>query len=237
MKNIYRVVLSVIILGGFVSCDYDDDMTPPNYVTFDATSSSTQVAIGGSTSYDVSVYTGNIVSTDRTFDIAVRETSSLSSAAYSLPETVTIPGGSNEAVFTIDIEDVDMVPNGGNLIMGLVPQAGLSAGRDLNLNVTWSCDTPLVIDFVFDAYASETGWEVTDTEGNVLLEGGGFEDGMTGASVERCLPEGDYTFTLLDAYGDGISAPGGATLSYNGVELAVVPGSFTTETSIDFTLE
>ena len=69
-----------------------------------------------------------------------------------------------------------------------------------------SYETSLVtLDLVTDNYASETTWEFTDSSGNIVAQGGGYTNNNTSSS-EIEIPSADecYTFTINDAYGDGI---------------------------------
>ena len=69
-----------------------------------------------------------------------------------------------------------------------------------------SYETSLVtLDLVTDNYASETTWEFTDSSGNIVAQGGGYSNNNTSSS-EIEIPSADecYTFTINDAYGDGI---------------------------------
>ncbi|SKB44656.1 hypothetical protein SAMN05660776_1063 [Salegentibacter holothuriorum] len=237
MKKYILLFVATLALS-FAGCDHESDFTSPNYAALQAGPADIKVELGGSTSYELNVYTANIVNEDRVIDIVVRESSSMSPAAYSLPETVVIPGGSNEAAFTVDVQDVNFSPNGESLIIGLAAQENFSTGDDFQLNVSLSCDSPLVIDFVFDGYANETTWNVKDTDGNTILEGGPYAEGAASATVERCLPDGDYTFSIFDAYGDGLTFPneGSVTLTFAGEELVVIPGDFDEEATEAFTL-
>ena len=63
----------------------------------------------------------------------------------------------------------------------------------------------ITLDLVTDNYGSETTWEFTDSSGNIIANGGGYESANTSSS-EIEIPSADecYTFTINDAYGDGI---------------------------------
>ena len=61
------------------------------------------------------------------------------------------------------------------------------------------------LELLTDDYPSETTWEVTDDAGNILFSGGPYTETETQYTEEFCLdPEGCYTFTIFDSYGDGI---------------------------------
>ena len=64
---------------------------------------------------------------------------------------------------------------------------------------------PVFLDILTDNYPNETTWEVTDDSGIVLFSGGPYNEQATLFTEELCLdPEGCYTFTIFDSYGDGI---------------------------------
>lgn len=57
-----------------------------------------------------------------------------------------------------------------------------------------------------DNYGSETSWEIRDANGNVIEEGGPYQDNTVGAQITEsvCLPDGCFDFIMKDAYGDGM---------------------------------
>ncbi len=57
-----------------------------------------------------------------------------------------------------------------------------------------------------DCWASETSWELLDSNNQVLYSGSGYADNNPTIIQESfCLPEGCYTFTLMDQFGDGMT--------------------------------
>ena len=69
-----------------------------------------------------------------------------------------------------------------------------------------SYDTSLVtLNLVTDNYGVETTWALTDSSGYIVAEGGGYSNNST-TSLGIEIPSSDecYTFTINDAYGDGI---------------------------------
>jgi len=77
---------------------------------------------------------------------------------------------------------------------------------------------PTTIIINLDQYQSETYWIIEDTSGNMLTYGTNYGSQPDYASVveQRCLPEGDLTFTIYDTYGDGLNGAlwGGLDGSY-----------------------
>lgn len=76
---------------------------------------------------------------------------------------------------------------------------------------TATAQNDLTVNLVFDRYRSETSWELTDASSATVAEGAdyGTDFGSSGAypndpiAIEN-LPDGDYTFTIIDEYGDGM---------------------------------
>lgn len=219
----------------FVSCENDDEFVPPNYVTLED-DESVGVEIGETTSQEVTVYTANITGNDRTFDLSVNNKTTLGAAAFEIPASVTVPGGTNSATFTVQVSGMNLGVAGRELVLDIAGSGGISSGSPYTLLVTPTCEgTDFVISFQFDGYASETDWELSDADGNIILTGGGYTDGTATASRSLCLESGTYIFTVTDSYGDGLTYPsmGSITLSYAGDELAVIDGDYGEGTSVE----
>merc|ERR1712048_1064952 len=71
-----------------------------------------------------------------------------------------------------------------------------------------------------DNYPSETLWTlVNQCSGEVQAQGGPYSSAATQYDQEECIPDGEYTFTITDSYGDGICCgygSGSYTVEYNG---------------------
>ncbi|MBT8220964.1 MAG: hypothetical protein KJP00_14135 [Bacteroidia bacterium] len=59
---------------------------------------------------------------------------------------------------------------------------------------------------VLDDYGSETTWELTNSDGVVIDQGGPYQDNMNGTSIRKtfCLDNGCYRLYVDDSYGDGL---------------------------------
>jgi len=94
----------------------------------------------------------------------------------------------------------------------------------------------LEIDILTDRYGSETSWELTDPNGEIL-----FYDDLTKNRYEYnyiyCLPpKCDYTFTIYDSFGEGICCDcgqGSYSVTYGGV-LVISGGDFGSQESTTF---
>ena len=85
------------------------------------------------------------------------------------------------------------------------------------LSFSQNC-VPTTIIINLDQYTSETYWTIEDTSGTMLTYGTNYGSQPDYASVieQRCLPPGPLTFTIYDAYGDGLNGAlwGGLDGSY-----------------------
>ena len=72
----------------------------------------------------------------------------------------------------------------------------------------------IIVDITPDQFPNETSWDIKDLQGNIIASGTTNDDTIC-VSDTLCL-----TFTIYDQYGDGIFAPGGYTLTYDGVQIA-----------------
>ena len=100
--------------------------------------------------------------------------------------------------------------------------------------------TNVNLTIVLDNYPEETSWSISADGGGVVASGGTYgsqPDGST-VSVDLCLGDGCYTFTINDSYGDGICCSYGSgsySLTGGGNTLAS-GGSFGSSESTNFCL-
>eukprot|EP00547_Thalassionema_nitzschioides_P000836 CAMPEP_0194199160 /NCGR_PEP_ID=MMETSP0156-20130528/279_1 /TAXON_ID=33649 /ORGANISM="Thalassionema nitzschioides, Strain L26-B" /LENGTH=604 /DNA_ID=CAMNT_0038924015 /DNA_START=90 /DNA_END=1904 /DNA_ORIENTATION=+ len=88
-----------------------------------------------------------------------------------------------------------------------------------------------------DDYPEETSWTLTNQcTGQLLVEGGNYQNGGTTYVEEECIPSGEYEFTISDQYGDGICCgygSGSYTVEYNG-DVEKEGGQFSSSESTTF---
>lgn len=100
--------------------------------------------------------------------------------------------------------------------------------KDLNIEVTT------------DDYGNETSWYIADEYGDVVAEGGPYDDGYAGDIFNQdvCLPDGCYTLTIQDEYGDGFCCSygeGGLVVTDNSGKVQISSdGNFGYYEDIDF---
>merc|ERR1712119_135321 len=61
-----------------------------------------------------------------------------------------------------------------------------------------------VLELTTDNYPGETEWNIKNSSGDEKYNGSGYSDAHTLHSINMCLASDEYTFTITDAYGDGI---------------------------------
>ena len=101
--------------------------------------------------------------------------------------------------------------------------------------------SPLALSITFDNYPEETSWNIKNSGGTTVASGGTYGSQPDGSTLNLSIPlaAGDYTFTILDSYGDGICCSygnGSYTLS-SGATVLATGGSFTSSQSAGFCIE
>ncbi|CAL2080424.1 M43 family zinc metalloprotease [Tenacibaculum sp. 190524A02b] len=85
-------------------------------------------------------------------------------------------------------------------------ETGVDCGGSCEPCQTTCTDNEVNFSLTFDNYASETSWSITDASGSTVASGNGYGSSNNGTTLSEdlCLPDGCYTFTINDSYGDGI---------------------------------
>ena len=87
-----------------------------------------------------------------------------------------------------------------------------------------------------DIYGTETTWNLKNSAGTILYSGGPYSNNSTATLTQLwILPaDGCYVFTINDAYGDGISAPGYYNIKTLAGEIVAEGGQFGSTESKSF---
>ena len=158
-----------------------------------------------------------------------------------MPESVTIPSGSNRGTFTVALSDTNLGIGINTLVINIAAEEGLYNIQGTTIEYVQNC-TELTgsLDLVFDYYATETTWEILNSEGGLVVDGGPFNYGNAPVSIPITLCEGrDYTLIIYDSYGDGFCCAYGAgsyALSIDGNEILSGDGAIGYGISLDFSL-
>jgi hypothetical protein len=246
MKKIV-LLLSLFSLIGFTSCS-EDETNNVNETAYLFKAKTTSLPVFETQLSEATLVVGVTTTSDvaRTFSVEVDAANSTATAAmYTLPSTtVTIPAGSLNSTVKI-VGNFAALPAVGARtvalkISGSVPTVTSNATNVVSL--FRACATnPVTLAIVFDGYASEIGWTLTQNPSTVLatVAPTAYADGLGTFSQNFCLPAGSYTFTIVDTYGDGLSYPSNGTYKIthnNGTVLVTGGGDFGTGMTHTFTV-
>ncbi|NNE31689.1 MAG: hypothetical protein HKN40_04915 [Winogradskyella sp.] len=248
MKNFLKLLPFVAVLL-FWNCEEDLPAGSSDIVTFESGSPTEFVQVSGTRTASVKIYTGNISSSDRSFGISVDESTTLDASAYSVPSSVTVPGGTNEGVLEYQITDSNISLAGGTLVLNIsdAGDLGLTTGArsysSISIDVQYEECPPantVELNIVFDAYPGETSWDIflASDLANAIASGDGY-GGMASIDEDFCIESDDYVFVIYDAFGDGICCAygqGSYTLTVDGAVVAS-GGSFGASESTNFTVQ
>jgi len=98
--------------------------------------------------------------------------------------------------------------------------------------------TSSLLELTTDNYPGETEWDIKNSSGDEKYNGSGYSDANTLYTLNMCLASDEYTFTITDAYGDGICCSygqGGYVIKVDGTEV-VNGGEFGDSTTETFTV-
>ncbi len=232
MKKIIYLFIACLSFTFLQNCEDTYVPDSPAYVTFAKFAYSTGVDPGASTSYDIKVFTADVTGADRSFDLTV-DGSGAASGSYTVPASVTIPAGSNEATFTVALSDTNLGIGVNKILISFDHADGYSNSKATTLSYIQNCtEITGTLDFNFDYYSSETGWYITDALDGVVVEKaeGSYADGQWTASESITLCAGrDYTLHVTDYYSDGMNDGtnlGDYTLTIGGVVKVTGGGNF-----------
>lgn len=241
MKTINTFLILFLSLVVLTGCENDETIaiSEIEYISFGNLDYSVGIDPGGSETIEIPVYTGNITSSDRLFDISVDATNA-AAGSFSIPSSVTIPGGTNEGSLVVTLSDVNLGIGINNLIIEFANDGDIFTGEAAEIDYVQNCtEVTATLDFVFDFYSEETGWQITDALGGIVASKPiGTYDGQATASESIQLCAGrDYTLTVTDLYGDGMFDgvdSGSYTLTIGGVVKVSDGGSFGATQSNEF---
>ncbi|MFT7588331.1 MAG: hypothetical protein ACI959_000538 [Limisphaerales bacterium] len=115
-------------------------------------------------------------------------------------------------------------------------ETGVDCGGSCPACPTVCTDNEITISITLDNYPEETSWTVS-SGGTTYGSGGTYgsqPDGST-VSIDLCLADGCYDFTINDAYGDGICcAYGTGSYTVSGSGVSISGGAFASSETTNF---
>ncbi|MDE1206075.1 hypothetical protein CSC81_08210 [Tenacibaculum discolor] len=242
MKKILKYLTVLFIALSFTNCEDSNEPININYVGFEAINAkySFGVEIDSETTKSINIHSTKSSSSDRTFNITVLESSTADPNSYSIPNSITIPSGEKSGSMNVTIKDLNISPTGEKIFVRLDATEGTYVGETMEINVYQVCSlNEVILNIEFDDYPEEVYWNLKDSNGTILYESVtpsafGAYDGMEGNYTQSlCLQDGDYTFSMLDGYGDGAGA---YSLTYNGNTIKESDGDYGEGESTAFTV-
>ncbi|APY09684.1 hypothetical protein BWZ20_11700 [Winogradskyella sp. J14-2] len=205
MKSIFSLLA---IAALFTACEQDLESPLSNFAGFEIGTAERAITVpkDASESFDIKVYASETTSADRTFNVVVNMDDTSLASPYTVPSTVTIPGGSNEGTLSFSVTDNDDLGFEKQLLVFGIE--GLS-GNEVTYAVTEQClDTVVTFNLELDTWPDETTWEIYDLSGSpvVIASGGPYvnpDDDFAVLAFDFCLAAGDYGVVVYDSYGDG----------------------------------
>ena len=135
-------------------------------------------------------------------------------------ETGVDCGGSSCSPCTVAPTCTDGIQNG--------DETGIDCGGSSCAPCQTACtDNEVVISITFDNYPEETSWTLVNDSGTSIASGTYSKSNADGSTVSEtlCLPNDCYTFTINDAYGDGICCSyGNGSYSITGPDGSIKSG-------------
>lgn len=162
-------------------------------------------------------------------------------AVDSVDWTGTLAMGESE---TLSVTLTDVINGANEVVITASNPNGAADEIDVNNSASGSFDiltdgVMISLMLLTDNFPEETTWEVSNENGDVLYEGGPYNQDATLETESFCLdPDDCYVFTIFDAYGDGICCGFGqgnySIVDENGSPLLTSTGEFGAEETNDF---
>jgi hypothetical protein len=254
MKNIIKLMCVTLLF--VTSCsDFEpvvyDSVNGQTGLGFTTTTTNVVVPPEGVTA-TINVQSTKTTSSDRTFNVSVNEAESTGTAADYTIGSLTIPANSYDGTLTVTFNNFDNLPDlvTNKLVLNIELSNGVavvgSAKTTINYVKAVVCND-MVFTINEDAYADERNWQITDSTGAIVVQCSDYTDCPQGAPSGSIpaqqyvymfnLPDGCYTFTIFDAFGDGLfdgNTTGDYELSCSIIVHAAGEGNFGSEESTDF---
>lgn len=248
MKNLFKYLSIVLVSLLATNCsEYEagsENSNPTLNYGFKATTAAFDVSNVDNT-YKIVVFSTMTSNVDRTVEVVLNAAESTYDVAdFTFSEMVVIPAGalSGEGDIVFDYDNL-VAGQPGELVFDLVaPDDGTPniSANEITIAYEKVClANSVVLDIVFDGYASETSWELFH-DGNLIASAsqGDYADGLTNFTQTFCLESGDYDFFIYDSFDDGLSYPtnGNFSMTLGSTVLGSGGGDFGSEASFSFTL-
>jgi hypothetical protein len=244
-----KIAILLVAFVAFISCDKhetDSWNEQQNGIAFATLSSEVVIPEAtGETLAEIGVEVTSKSSEVRVIPVSyVVENTDLPESNFSVG-TITIPADSYNGVLTVDFNNTDLVDLTTYVLAVKIDESSdyvisKNDGDVTKFNVfkQVTCND-LELSITFDSYGSENSWDIVDESGTIIESGGTYNDGTPGLTIVESfnLPDGCYTFTFYDSFGDGLFdgvTEGSYTLSCSIINHASGEGDFGASDSTEF---
>lgn len=201
-KKIYYFLLLTLMLS-ITGCDFNevDSVITDTNATFYSVSRSLTID-SDDIVYNLAVQIPEAYTADKVVNVVASSSSTALNGEYNFTGNIVIPAGELIAYTPVSFNF--------NAIPSDVPRALVlnieGTNEEITLDYTKICTSNDVnLNILFDNWPQETSWDIKDSSGAVV-ESGGTYPGQAGQtlSLDFTLADGTYTFTIYDAFSDGI---------------------------------
>ncbi|CAM1361852.1 exported hypothetical protein [Tenacibaculum litoreum] len=219
MKNIKLFFLFAFTFLALSSCDDNSaEEVGLKYITINETSKSVVVEENLSTDTELKIFTTQKMSSDMVVNITVN--TSMAAENFSVPTSVTIPSGSNEAIIPISITDNSLNRKGETMSISFDNQEGYFSGDTIaNLTISVLCPSDLAGSWTYtngngktvsvtetgngmytisgdNQFGTDYSFNITDSCGNITVTGGEIEEFDIPVSGSGSVSEDKNTMTI-----------------------------------------
>ena len=220
----FRILSALFVFGSFMACEQNDAIIDNVYdesgqigLGFTTTEVSTVCGWSSGSSIGVKVDGGTIrlgvestvqTTEDRTYNLIGTSSSSGTNGHFTIGN-VTIPANTYNGTALIEFfDDGTLIEPSYELVVDIEMPAEYASHTSSSITLKYG-EYQLCNDFVLkfnedDGWAGERTWDVKDSNGDVVADGGPYTDGDVGPYLESfSLEDGSHTLTVYDSYGDG----------------------------------
>lgn len=243
-----------------------------NHVSFMKMPANVVIPVDETVEVEGKVYASTTSNMDRVIELRVVDTAINSATLittadpdyFSVPASVTIPAGEKMGTFNVSITGVGLGAAGKLIVVEMVAQDGIeipsyfsgsyglenyeALSERLVIKAVEGCfENPFRVEMRTDRYGEETSWELYDSTMTLIGSGGPYQRLSANGTFDQdpvnfCLEDGNYTFIVLDSYGDGMDSGAGngyyrLVKTVDGVEVEIAKnGVFGAFEEVMFTL-
>ncbi|CAM1352554.1 hypothetical protein [Tenacibaculum insulae] len=140
MKKIFTFLTIFSLAFTFTSCEDEIETSSLKYISFSQSTEKVPVGYNEQSNVEYNFFSTKTTSSSRVFNVEILDTSTADTQFYTIPSTVTIPGGSNKGVITVEVNDGAWLDTDKTVDLRLSSEdESYYFGETLTLNIFRSC--------------------------------------------------------------------------------------------------